>query len=64
MALSCFGAVPLEQLVCAHIETIYAHSPELDRPNGVSNETLAEIVRNALSTFQLASDRCSQVFVK
>lgn len=48
IALSCFGAASLEQRVCAHIERIYAHSPELDRPHGVSNEALAEIVRNVL----------------
>lgn len=48
MALGCFGAASLEQRVCAHIETIYVRSPELDRPNGVSNEALAEIVRNVV----------------
>lgn len=48
MVLTCFGAASLEQRVCVHIETIYARSPELDRPNGVSNEALAEIIRNVL----------------
>lgn len=45
IALKCFGAESLQQRVCAHIEMIYIRSPDLDRPIGVSNEALAEIVR-------------------